>query len=248
MSDMPKSSFLALAMLTASFGGLAMLPAEGIELRQPKRLPAIEGEPRKATLEPTIQTVGHRTSVVQEKSFARRPLASKMTAFVPRQKPTLQTGSACICPACDHVCHLDAQQVDVERSCFETESKVICIPRVVFPWQKKKCSSCDSCDGVGCSNCVHNGARTREVNVLKVKKYKCPECQYTWSAKFQPTCCDGACDSGCDTSCESSCDPGCPPIGPYSSEPMLYREFEEPVDSAVESSDEIVQELTGPGV
>ncbi|MGI9472508.1 MAG: hypothetical protein ACR2NZ_13285 [Rubripirellula sp.] len=113
-----------------------------------------------------------------------------------------QTGCSCCCPACDHVCHLDTELVDEDISCFEVESKVICIPRVVFPWQRKKCHSCDSCDGRGCTNCVNNGARTRRICVLKTDKYQCPKCKYTWTAK--PTgCCDG-CDSGCDR-CEGGC-------------------------------------------
>ncbi|MGB7328140.1 MAG: hypothetical protein WBD31_24910 [Rubripirellula sp.] len=117
-----------------------------------------------------------------------------------------QTGCTKRCPACDHVCKFDAKEVDVEKSCFDVESKVICIPRVVFPWQKKdKCGSCNSCDGTGCSSCINNGARTRRVCVLKTKKYKCPECEYSWSAEKAP--CGGGCATGCcDTGCEAGCD------------------------------------------
>ena len=118
-----------------------------------------------------------------------------------------QTGCAC-CPVCDHVCKLDAEQVEEEKSCFKVESKVICIPRVVFPWQKAKkaaCASCDACDGAGCTNCVHNGARLRKVCVLKTEKYKCPACKYTWTAEKKDSCCGvpGACDATnvCDSGC-----------------------------------------------
>ncbi|TWU36134.1 hypothetical protein [Novipirellula artificiosorum] len=114
-----------------------------------------------------------------------------------------QTGCCQRCPSCDHVCKLDAKEVEVEKECFETETKVICIPRVVFPWQKKKamrsCAGCDSCDGGGCTHCVHNGARTRTICVLKTKKYKCPACEYTWSAEKKPCGCIGACDEACDS-------------------------------------------------
>jgi hypothetical protein len=65
----------------------------------------------------------------------------------------------------------------------------------VFPWQKKKCKSCSSCDGNGCSHCVNNGARTRKVCVLKPSSYKCPKCEYTWSAEKRDGC-SGGCDSG----------------------------------------------------
>ena len=99
------------------------------------------------------------------------------------------------CPSCD--CALEAKMVDVEKSCFEVETKTICIPKVVFPWQRKKaCGSCDSCDGQGCNTCINNGATTRCIRVIKKKKYTCPECKYSWSHKGS-----GGCDNGCDAGC-----------------------------------------------
>lgn len=119
-----------------------------------------------------------------------------------------QTGCTC-CPVCDHVCNLDAEQIEEEKTCFKVESKAICIPRVVFPWQRSKkaaCASCDACDGQGCTACVHNGARVRKVCVLKTEKYKCPACKYTWTAEKKDTCgCPGACDGGCNGGCDSGC-------------------------------------------
>lgn len=109
-----------------------------------------------------------------------------------------QTGHSC-CPVCDHKCNLDVEEIEVDKTCFEVESKVICIPRVVFPWQKAKktaCASCDSCDGRGCTSCVHNGARVRKICVAKAKKYKCPACKYTWTAEKKESC-GGGCDLGC---------------------------------------------------
>jgi len=118
-----------------------------------------------------------------------------------------QTGCCKRCPACDHVCNLDAKQVDEAKTCFEVESKVICIPRVVFPWQKKSsCNSCDACDGRGCSTCSHNGARTRRVCVLKSDKYTCPKCEYTWTAEKKP-CATGCATNSCDAgSAAANCD------------------------------------------
>ena len=99
------------------------------------------------------------------------------------------------CPSCD--CSLDAKMVDVEKSCFEVETKTICIPRVVFPWQRTKASGpCDSCDGSGCATCVNNGAKTRYIKVIKKKKYTCPECKYSWTPNASGSC-DSACDDGC---------------------------------------------------
>lgn len=106
-----------------------------------------------------------------------------------------QTGCDICCPECDHVCHLKVERVDADESCFDVESKVICIPRVVFPWQKKKSSGCSDCDGAGCHRCGHNGAKTRTVCVLVVKQYTCPECAYSWSAKRHASDCDLP---GCD--------------------------------------------------
>ncbi|WP_182867135.1 hypothetical protein [Stieleria mannarensis] len=123
-----------------------------------------------------------------------------------------QTGCSC-CPVCDHVCKLDAEVVDEEKTCFHVESKVICIPRVVFPWQKAKkaaCASCNACDGLGCTNCVHNGARVRRICVLKPEKYTCPACKYTWTAEKKP--CGGCGTAGCGTGAccgGHGCDSGC---------------------------------------
>ncbi|MCD0460252.1 hypothetical protein [Roseiconus lacunae] len=109
-----------------------------------------------------------------------------------------QTGASCNCPVCDHVCELKAEKVDEEKTCFKVESKVICIPRVVFPWQKSKrsaCASCDACDGQGCTSCVHNGARLRRICVVKTEKYKCPSCEYTWTPVERGNCGGAGCAS-----------------------------------------------------
>ena len=104
-------------------------------------------------------------------------------------------GRCKMCPNCD--CSREAKMVDVEKSCFEVETKTICIPRVVFPWQRKKAGeSCDSCDGNGCNSCVNNGAKMRCIRVIKKKKYTCPECKYSWTPNTTGAC-DGACDEGC---------------------------------------------------
>ncbi len=135
------------------------------------------------------------------------------------------------CPSCD--CELEAKMVDVEKSCFEVETKTICIPRVVFPWQHKKaCGSCDSCDGRGCVTCVNNGAKTRSIRVLKKKKYTCPECKYSWTPK-ESGCCDSGCDAGCAkadkgervTTKVASYGVSLPPSQPVSATPNAPREI-----------------------
>ena len=123
-----------------------------------------------------------------------------------------QTGCHHCCPECNHCCQLDAEMGEEEKKCFEVETEVICIPRVVFPWQvgkrcfpfcgKKHRTACDACDGYGCSACVHNGAKTRKIKILKSRKYKCPKCEYTWTP-VRKGCGPGACDGGC---CDGGCD------------------------------------------
>ena len=140
------------------------------------------------------------------------------------------------CPKCKHSCVLKAEKVDVEKSCFEVESKTICIPRVVFPWQMpKKKSGCGSCDGHGCSTCVNNGASARTVKILKTKKYKCPECKYSWSAE-KSSCCGGSCSSGCSgcSSC-SSCDTGYMGTS-YSSQNYSEAPYAEPVQPSMDAT------------
>jgi len=71
------------------------------------------------------------------------------------------------CPQCDcQFCELDVKKGEVEKTCFKTEQKEICIPAIRYPW--KKC-------------CPPKRSKVRTVNVLKKHKYKCPECQYKWS-------------------------------------------------------------------
>lgn len=105
-----------------------------------------------------------------------------------------QTGCCDRCPACGYVCELKSEVVDAKRDCFEVESKVICIPRVVFPWQRSQVSrGCGQCDGGGCGACSHNGARLRTVCVLKPDSYTCPECEYSWKAKKRGSSCATGC-------------------------------------------------------
>lgn len=115
-----------------------------------------------------------------------------------------QTGCSQCCPECNHTCRLDVEEVEVDKTCFEVETEIICIPRVVFPWQRKSVrrarSSCDSCEGLGCKHCGHKGAKTREVKILSSRKYKCPKCEFAWIAEKKPCnpCGGGGFGSGCD--------------------------------------------------
>ncbi|GAA4449278.1 hypothetical protein [Novipirellula rosea] len=112
-------------------------------------------------------------------SIATIPFVANEAAAGFGHKLVDQTGCCTKCPACDHACNFSVDVVDETKTCFEVESKVICIPRVVFPWQK------GNCDAV-----CNNGAKTRRICVLKTKDYKCPKCEYSWSAEKKATCCD----------------------------------------------------------
>ncbi|TWU26474.1 hypothetical protein Pla52o_03270 [Novipirellula galeiformis] len=111
-------------------------------------------------------------------SLLATPFAANASAAGLGHKLIDQTGVCTRCPACDHSCQFSVDVVDEKKTCFEVESKVICIPRVVFPWQK------GNCDAV----VRNNGARTRRVCVLKTKEYKCPRCEYSWSAEKKKPC------------------------------------------------------------
>lgn len=107
------------------------------------------------------------------------------------------------CPKCCHSCRLEVSQDSESKKCFECETKTICIPRVVFPWQNKKsCKSpggCVACGGKGCTVCRHNGAKVRRVKVLKTKSYECPRCKYKWMAETCGARGHGRAGSDCTT-------------------------------------------------
>jgi hypothetical protein len=113
-----------------------------------------------------------------------------------------QTGCSQRCPSCDHVCKLEGESVEVEREGFVVESKIICVPRVVFPWQRKP--ACGGCTDANCEPC-YNGGRTRRICVLKTEKFRCSECEYTWTAKkINKRCktCSGSCGNACQAKVE----------------------------------------------
>ncbi len=69
------------------------------------------------------------------------------------------------CPECDS-CVLSLDEVEVKKTCFKTEQKEICIPKVRLPWQK-------------C--CPPGTSKSIVVTVLKKHSYKCKKCSYKWS-------------------------------------------------------------------
>lgn len=73
------------------------------------------------------------------------------------------------CPKCEcEDCVLVAAPAEVTKVCFQTEQKLVCIPKVRLPWQQ-------------C--CPPTRAKSRVVNTLKLHAYQCPTCSYTWTDK-----------------------------------------------------------------
>ena len=69
------------------------------------------------------------------------------------------------CPKCQHdFCTLKCENEKVNKKCFDVDQKIVCIPKVTWPWQK----------------CPPKCAKTKTVNVLKTKKYQCCQCKYSW--------------------------------------------------------------------
>ncbi len=70
------------------------------------------------------------------------------------------------CPNCNaEVCVSESKIEKEKRSCWKTEQKVICIPKIRFPWQK--------CDGPKCG-------KTKTITVLKKHSYECEVCRHEW--------------------------------------------------------------------
>ncbi len=75
------------------------------------------------------------------------------------------------CPQCEcDECFLVVAPAEVWNSCFKTEQKVVCIPKVRLPWQRD-CPPTTS-------------ARSRVVTVLKVHTFQCPGCSYQWTDRI----------------------------------------------------------------
>lgn len=116
-------------------------------------------------------------------------------------------GGHVTCPQCSSCCELKVEDGKEEKHCWKIECTEICVPKVVFPWQK-------SC----CDPCANNGACVKTVKKLKKHTYECPVCEYKWTPKKNTCGCGtGCCDVGCtDVGCADSgcCDAGCTTAAP----------------------------------
>ena len=80
------------------------------------------------------------------------------------------------CPRCHGTCYPTLTKAKETKTCWEVETKTICIPKVRFPWESKCCNK-----GCGKEGCVPpKCGRTKCVNVLVKREYECSTCKYTW--------------------------------------------------------------------
>lgn len=70
------------------------------------------------------------------------------------------------CPQCHNDdCVLRIKKVCDEQSCYKTEQKVVCVPKIHWPWNQ---------------DCEPIRSKSRTVKVLKEHFYKCERCAYEW--------------------------------------------------------------------
>ena len=98
---------IAGVLVICSNGLVSSASAEDRALQLPQRLPTTAPESN-------VQPVGYTSDAAKHAVALGRRLAGKRTAFLPAARLSRQTGCPCLCPACDHVCHLEAEEVDVE--------------------------------------------------------------------------------------------------------------------------------------
>jgi len=93
----------------------------------------------------------------------------------------------------------------VTKTCFETECKQICIPKVTFPWQERCAADrCGRSCGDVSTSCVPKCGKVVTVNTLKVRDYQCERWVCRW--EIEETCCTGDCKPlGCDANAPRSC-------------------------------------------
>lgn len=120
------------------------------------------------------------------------------------------------CPSCQTCCELNVKEVIESKHGWDVECEDVCVPRIVFPWQKHhlrccktgKCAGARACTGECCGRgcggnaggiCkpIHNGARVVSVRKLRKLSFECPACKYEWTPKDKAR-------NGCDGSCQCS--------------------------------------------
>ncbi len=95
--------------------------------------------------------------------------------------------NSCCGDCCEAVCYPKRVEKEVKKHCWKVESKIVCIPKFRWPWERCS-SSCNSgCDGGSeCKRecCAPLCGRTRCINVLEKDSHQCQECGYEWEIKY----------------------------------------------------------------
>lgn len=109
-------------------------------------------------------------------------------------------GGGLLCPRCTEPCYPTVTKGKETKHCWDVEQKVICIPRITWPWEAKAKSGhgkghghakSDACGcgakgkgkGAHCpdANCIQpKCGRTKVVNVLMKVPYECSVCKYSF--------------------------------------------------------------------
>ena len=111
------------------------------------------------------QTGGCETGGCQTGGCQKQGCRHCRTARAPRQRSCRK------CPKClNDVCTLKVEKGKEKKSYFETEQKIICVPKVRFPWQ-----NCNP------DNPAPTCSKTRTVTLLKKGSYECDVCKYSWN-------------------------------------------------------------------
>ena len=158
--------FVKKVLTTALFAGLALalqVAAQGQVVTPVENMhqqPAVQQQPGVMYQQPGV--------VYQQPVYEASPCECGQSDCVGCRGRLLRRGrrSCDRCPNCNaEVCISESKIDKEERSCWKTEQKVICVPKVRFPWQK--------CDGPLCG-------QTRTITLLKKHKYECEVCKHEW--------------------------------------------------------------------
>jgi len=87
-----------------------------------------------------------------------------------------KNGRGACCPHCGEVCYPTVSKEKETKTCWEIDTKTICIPKVRFPWEAGCCGKGCGKDGCPPPKC----GRTKCVNVLMEHEYECSTCKYSW--------------------------------------------------------------------
>lgn len=90
--------------------------------------------------------------------------------------PAGEDGLGAHCPRCHETCYPTVTKGTETKSCWNVETKAICIPKVRFPWEMGCCNKGCGKDGCLPPKC----GKVKYVNVLVKHEYECSACKYSF--------------------------------------------------------------------